>query len=375
MELEYGGGYEFPELVWVDSNLSLVDVEGDNPTVKVDFPKLAHVGSPISIYGSFDSLGCCGSVDKNSLDHIFSNATYISILGLFNEYNDSEKELTYRGFSAPLAELIIIYGDQYVEADESIVDGSLYVYAPDAAVALSFTETGENWGSGDLNVSFNALTANKLTYIDGSLFLFGPDYETEQPEVVVNFPELYYIYGVASTGYVDVSNVFELNMPKYDQSTDIIYTSGDLVKFTAASIYDYNVAFSNLETLILTALKGEFDFVALREGLVSTEPDGPSVETLADVNITGADCSASVYIGTEEDGTAYDALETLTLAGTLNSVVVNVFDADGLTTVNTSGTITSWYINYNDAVTTNTVNHTDGTCVNSEPPINNPDPF
>ena len=116
-------------------------------------------------------------------------------------------------------------------------------------------------------------------------------------------------------------------------------------------------------------LKGEFDFATIRDGLVSTDTDGPYVQTLADVNITGADRSASVYIGRGEEETAYDALEILTLAGTLN--IVDVVDADGLTTVNTSRTITSWNFSENTStVTTNTVNHCYGTCVNQKPTIN-----
>mgnify|MGYP001628257410 CR=1 FL=1 len=365
MDLEYGGGYVFPLLEKVSYGIRLVDFGLDNPdggapTLRVDFPALKELGEPIQVRDE-SPMGVA--------DNEFSNATYVNILGFFtNDYNmEAALAADVNGFGAPLAETVIINGDTYYEEGESMIRTDLAVSAPNAAVTLTFTEASAYWGDGDGNLllEFNSLQADSLAYIDGSLGLFGPA-DGVANQLSVSLPELYYIYGVVEVevGFLRTENLYALSIPKYEETTNINYTSNDLVQFTAASITDDRVDFGALQSLTLTALETTFDFEDLDNGF-----GGLDTEVLTTVNITGKNCDASVIIDAGDslpvpgNGTNFNALESLTLSGIFSQVTV--VGADGLTSISTSGEITSWDFADNDAVTTFNITHTPGSCTDN----------
>jgi hypothetical protein len=391
-ELEYGGEYNFPELVWVDDEFNLVDVMGDNPTTRVNFPKLAHVGSSISIYNDFYGLDNYGGVETDVAVNTFANATYIEILGWFSmDFEWDGDDLN--GLGAPLAETVILNGDLYMHADKSVISDDVVLYAPMAEVTLTFTDTyqddyyydyydseGESYlMDGSIMVYFDSLKAENLEYIDGSLYLIGPEDGLER-ELAVEFPELSYIYGTSKDNGGDLftEGIASFSAPKYRQTTDMNISSSDLLSFEVGNVIDEDLSFEALESLSIKSLaptyKSTFDL----------DQTNINTSTLTSVSITGLTKDAgvedyyldtedevnvcsnaiAVFIGNIESGedltinpTAYQALETVSLSDLAMVQIVGTT----LSTLNASGN----YVNFdsvNNVITTSNITWTPVEC-------------
>ena len=340
--LYYGGGYQFPELESVGGALRLVDVgtgrEEVTPTLSVNFPKLAYLSDAIQVGNEYDNnLGYIA-------DNQFSNATYVNVPGYFSaDYLDGRN-----GFGAPLAQNVIVNGIVQEPDDQPYIPTGLEFNAPLADVSLQFLKV-----HGNLYFTFNSLTADKLTAVDGFFTLIGPVTPETPPQAVVSLPEF---TGLKSGTRFLVYNVKELNMPKYIGKDDVKHRFPSLEKLTMASAHEEYLDFDKLQSLTFTALEGSFDFANTTIGdYLGLVPNG-----LTELSITGKNC-ASVFLGKNGvGGTAFDALETLSVSGDFYEV--HVVGADGLQQLSTAGSIAKWVFSDNGAVQNFNVAHLPGEC-------------
>ncbi|GAB5539137.1 MAG: hypothetical protein Salg2KO_12400 [Salibacteraceae bacterium] len=381
--LDHYGNYDYPALVSVGdmyeddyddsdlpSNMSGDLIMDDNDTEIVNFPKLRYVAGEISV-GSIDEYNHYNSnIDDDSIDNTFYSATSVTIYYEFSDDLPSfqvpgecvlEPRTSVRGFAAPNATSVTVNGRFDEWQEENVFWGDMYVDAPLASVTLNVA-----YADGDLGVNFASLTASTLYDVNGDLILVGNQIEAPVSVTLASLTGAYDIY---------TNGLDELELTLFDTQENEAYIYGVVNKLELSNLTDDALKLLHLEELTVTALNNYFDFsdIAVTCGELRVqdpiapgdhEISTPLVVTLTTVNFTGANCNASVELGSNDAttgyATAFSSLTSVTLGGTFNTV--EVVGAAGLTSINTSGTITSWDFVDNDAVTTYNVAHTPGTC-------------
>lgn len=371
--LDYPGGYDFPELVsvgakyidsddrYADGDIAMADL--DEETTVVNFPKLNNVEGYISVYKGSFSYDYEYDDIYGTIDNEFSSATSVTIFYKFRYDLASfqvpgecgfEERTGVSGFAAPNATSVTVNGD-----DDDYVDNDLYVFAPKASVTLNVDDA-----NGHLAVNFASLSASGLDYVGSDLILVGNETEGVAPSVTLD--------ALTNSGNVYTNGLDELKMPLFNTEANEASIYGSVNKLELKNIADYALKLAYLEELTVTALDNYFNFsdIALVcEPVVGSIPAShgstPALSTtLTTVSITGADCNASVELGSNDGtngySTGFDAITSLTLGGTL--FTAEVVGAQGLETLTTSGTITNW-IDVDNTPNTRTTNHTTGTCV------------
>jgi hypothetical protein len=376
--LDHYGNYDYPQLMSVGGIYGSSydyeypsDMDGDlimddNDTEIVNFPKLQFVYGDISVASIDEYYNDYAEIDSYNYDNIFQMATSVTIFYKFS--NDlasfqvpgecgSEERTSVYGFAAPNATSVTINGE-YDEWDGDYdIDEDLYVYAPKASVTLNVDNAAY-----DLAVNFTSLTTSGLYDVYQDLILVGNDTEGS-PSVTLD--------ALTEAGDVYTSGLDELKLTLFDTESNEAYIYGAVNKLEVANLSHGALKLSYLEELTVTALDNYFDFSGI---LLDCEPVvgiiqnamvmNTSLETtLTTVSITGADCGASIELGSNDDidgySTGFNAITSLTLGGTLDTA--EVVGAEGLETLTTSGTITNW-IDVDNTPNTRITNHTTGTC-------------